>query len=99
MTELKRLSKFTLPPELNFPNAFEEIRVEQCGPVCFVYFDFYNGAMDQYQAARLEQVLKTVARQDCKIVALMGGERFFSTGRNIMKSTNENLPMQYTEIF
>ena len=25
-----------------------------------------------------EQVLKTVAKQDCKVVALMGGERFFS---------------------
>ena len=84
MTELKKLPKFRLPPELNFPCTFEEIRVEQFGPVCFVYFDFYNGAMDQYQAARLEQVLKNVARQDCKIVALMGGERFFSTGRDFI---------------
>ena len=80
LTELKNVPKFRLPPELKFPCAFEEIRVEHSGPVCCVYFDFYNGAMDQYQAGRLEQVLKNVAQQDCKIVVLMGGERFFSTG-------------------
>ena len=67
-------------PEITVPCAFEEIRVERSGPISFVYFDFYNGAMNKYQAARLERVLKHVGREDCRLVALMGGDRFFSTG-------------------
>ena len=38
--------------------------------------------MDKYQAARLESVLKKVGKEDCKLVALMGGDRFFSTGNS-----------------
>ena len=47
----------------------------------YVAFDFYNGAMDTDQAKRLMHILQTIDREsDVKAVALLGGERFFSTG-------------------
>ena len=67
-------------PEIDVPCEFQEIQIQQCGPVCFVYFDFYNGAMDTWQAGRLEKALKSVGKLECQFVVLMGGERFFSTG-------------------
>ena len=78
--KLKMFSSIKLLPEIDVPCDFQEIRVQQSGPICFVYFDFYNGAMDKRQAGRLERILKNIAIQDSQIVVLMGGDRFFSTG-------------------
>jgi len=67
--------------EIMDPCGFEEIKVVREGSVCRVYFDFYNGAMSTDQALRLIRTLKDIAKEpDIKLVALMGGERFFSTG-------------------
>ena len=49
--------------------------------MCFVHFDFYNGAMDKHQASRLERVIREINRDDgIKTIVMMGGKRFFSTG-------------------
>ena len=67
--------------EIMDPCGFEEIKVVREGRVCRVYFDFYNGAMSTDQALRLRRTLKEIAKEpNIKLVALMGGERFFSTG-------------------
>ena len=67
--------------EILDPCGFEEIKVVREGSVCRVYFDFYNGAMSTDQALRLRRTLEEVAKEpNIKVVALMGGERFFSTG-------------------
>ena len=68
-------------PELPFEAGFRDITVQRAGPVCFVHFDFYNGAMDKHQASRLERVIREINRDDdVKTVVMMGGKRFFSTG-------------------
>ncbi|XP_060601074.1 uncharacterized protein LOC132754464 [Ruditapes philippinarum] len=68
-------------PEINEPCAYDDIQVVHDGPICYVHFDFYNGAMDKHQAARLVQSLQLIDEMpDVKVVVLMGGERFFSTG-------------------
>ncbi|WAR13410.1 HOXX-like protein [Mya arenaria] len=81
---IKLPSSYILPVKLpahREPCDFEEIKVVQEGDVCSVYFDFYNGAMDTPQAVRLQRTLLDVAAlPHIKVVALMGGERFFSTG-------------------
>ncbi|XP_052762342.1 hydrogenase maturation factor HoxX-like [Mya arenaria] len=81
---LKLPSSHILPVQLPVqcePCDFEEIKVVQEGDVCYVYFDFYNGAMDTAQAVRLQRALSEVAAlPHIKVVALMGGERFFATG-------------------
>ncbi|KAL3881734.1 hypothetical protein ACJMK2_028130 [Sinanodonta woodiana] len=66
---------------------YNNIWVQKADSICYVHFDFYNGAMDKLGCERLEQVLDDVAKmEDIKLVALMGGDRFFSTGRLIISS-------------
>lgn len=87
-------------PVLNDPCSCDDIKIRYDGPVCYVYFDFYNGAMDTQQGARLKRVLQAVdSNPNVKVVALMGGERFFSTGRfisaiNILCNKSSLFPSQ-----
>lgn len=49
--------------------------------VCFVHFEFYNGAMSTSQCQRLVSVLQKVEEIDsCKVIVLMGGRNVFSNG-------------------
>ncbi|XP_052761358.1 hydrogenase maturation factor HoxX-like [Mya arenaria] len=89
---LKLPSSHILPVQLPLHREscdFEEIKVVHEGEICYVYFDFYNGAMDTTQAVRLQEVLSEVAASPhTKVIALMGGERFFSTGIHLCVMQN-----------
>ena len=66
--------------------VYDEIRVERKNTIVYVHFDFYNGGMSSEQCGRLERTLrgiKELAQRDASIqaVVLMGGTRFFSTGK------------------
>jgi putative two-component system hydrogenase maturation factor HypX/HoxX len=69
---------------LNMPSGvrtWREIWYEVENGVCYLYFDFYNGAMSTSQCRRLQQALKHVeSLPDVKVVVLMGGDNFFSNG-------------------
>ncbi|XP_052232097.1 hydrogenase maturation factor HoxX-like isoform X2 [Dreissena polymorpha] len=68
-------------PHVTGPCGYQDIKEIRCGPICFLFFDFYNGAMGTRQAYRLQSHLKSISEDsDIKLVALMGGERFFCTG-------------------
>jgi putative two-component system protein, hydrogenase maturation factor HypX/HoxX len=43
-------------------------------------FDFYNGAMNSAQCQRLKHMLAQVKRRPIKVIALLGGEEFWSNG-------------------
>ncbi|XP_066295365.1 hydrogenase maturation factor HoxX-like [Branchiostoma lanceolatum] len=63
------------------PKTFQDVWTTRQDGVCYVHFDFYNGAMSTYQCKRLEQVLWGVERDpDCSTVVLMGGYNVFSNG-------------------
>ena len=66
-------------------NTFQEIWVTSTeNGVCFINFDFYNGAMSTYQARKLEAVLRRVEQDHrCKVIVLKGGYNFFSNGINL----------------
>lgn len=79
----------TIPDPLNLPiphgsnpNTFHEVWTSMTPDgVCFVHFDFYNGAMSTQQCKRLIAVLKEVEEIDsCKVMVLMGGNDMFSNG-------------------
>ncbi|XP_045163232.2 hydrogenase maturation factor HoxX-like [Mercenaria mercenaria] len=81
MDLLKTYAKLKLPTLDQEPSCYDDIRVISTGPICYVHFDFYNGAMDTRQAARLEKTLQNLDEvPEIKVVVLMGGDRFFSTG-------------------
>ena len=57
-----------------------EIRYYERGAVGYLHFDFYNGAMNSAQCRRLQQMLAQVKRRPVKVIALLGGEEFWSNG-------------------
>lgn len=64
------------------PNTSQDIWTSMTPDgVCFVHFDFYNGAMSTSQCQRLISVLRKVEEDDfCKVMVLMGGNDMFSNG-------------------
>lgn len=77
--ELKLLAEFA-----RIPDTFQEIFVWQDNTITYLWFDFYNGAMNTDQCNRLckaiDQILATISG---KILVLMGGFNFFSNGINL----------------
>ncbi len=62
------------------PDAYQEISYHIDGDVAYLYFDFYNGAMNGSQGRRLKQALVELKKQPVKVIVLMGGEDFWSNG-------------------
>ncbi|HEX5057402.1 MAG TPA: hydrogenase maturation protein [Gammaproteobacteria bacterium] len=60
--------------------ACEEIRSHERNGVGYLYFDFYNGAMNTEQCRRLRQELQNLKKRPVKVITLMGGEDFWGNG-------------------
>lgn len=60
-------------------NTFHEIYIEKKDDIVYLYFDFYNGAMNSEQAIRLKYAVEYL-KEECKVLVLMGGKEFFSNG-------------------
>ncbi|RMX58263.1 hypothetical protein pdam_00000240 [Pocillopora damicornis] len=69
-------------PYGSYPNTAQDIWTSMTPDgVCFVHFEFYNGAMSTSQCQRLVSVLQKVEENDfCKVMVLMGGRDVFSNG-------------------
>jgi putative two-component system hydrogenase maturation factor HypX/HoxX len=62
-------------------DTFREIVYREADGVGYLYFDFYNGAMSTEQAQRLRAVYGYArSRRTTRVIVLMGGREFFSTG-------------------
>jgi putative two-component system hydrogenase maturation factor HypX/HoxX len=57
-----------------------ELRYEEANGVGYVHFEFHNGAMSTGQCERLAAVLRHAKRRPVRVIALMGGEDFWSNG-------------------
>lgn len=75
--DLAELQAFT--PNIAAHNI-DDIKVEYIGQTAYIYFDFYNGAMNTEQCHRLREHLINVKASDAKVIVLMGGEDFWSNG-------------------
>ena len=60
--------------------TYRDIWFEQKNDVGYLYFAFYNGAMDTDQCDRLRQVYLKATQQNVKVIVLMGGPDFWSNG-------------------
>ncbi len=60
--------------------AVDEIRSENDKDIAYVYFDFYDGAMNTQQCMSLKAALVELKQTDVKMIVFMGGEDFFSNG-------------------
>lgn len=71
-----------LIPSLDSGDAktFRDICYQEKNEVGYLYFDFYNGAMSTDQCRRLQLALLQVRQRPIKVIALMGGDDFWSNG-------------------
>lgn len=68
-------------PHGTVPDTFQEIWATVNHGVCYVHFNFYNGAMNVNQCRRLQKVLQQLKSDNrFSVVVLMGGHNFFSNG-------------------
>ena len=80
------LKKICAPSQLSVAantgdfSAIESIWFEREGDVAYLYFDFYNGAMNTAQCVKLRNCLITLKQSNVKYIVLMGGEDFWSNG-------------------
>jgi putative two-component system hydrogenase maturation factor HypX/HoxX len=66
---------------LSTDETYREIAYEERGPVGFLQFDFYNGAMSADQCRRLMDAYAYArARRQTRVIVLMGGRDYFSNG-------------------
>jgi putative two-component system hydrogenase maturation factor HypX/HoxX len=74
-----------LPAPLHAPippgHTYREIRYEEAAGVGYLHFDLYNGAMSTAQCRRLREAYRYArSRRETEVIALMGGEDFWSNG-------------------
>jgi len=60
--------------------TWQPIRYEEAGPVGFLHFAFYNGAMGTAQCAALRDAYLAARARPTRVLALMGGPDFWSNG-------------------
>ena len=60
--------------------TWRPIRYEEAGPVGFLHFPFYNGAMGTAQCEALRDAYAHARSRSTRVIALMGGADFWSNG-------------------
>ena len=68
-------------PSVPTDHTYREIAYTEHAGVGYLRFEFYNGAMSTEQCRRLRDAyLYARSRRETKVIALMGGDDFFSNG-------------------
>ncbi len=81
-------STYLLTEEIkNLPyvdNGYRDISYKEESGVGYLYFSFYNGAMDTDKCKRLQQhLIKAKQQKSTKVIVLMGGSEYWSNGMNL----------------
>lgn len=74
--------------------TFQEIKYEVEGAVGYIYFDFYNGAMDADQCNRLRHTIIAAKQQQIKVLVLMGSSDVWSNGIHLNVIENAENPAE-----
>lgn len=71
--------------------SFREIVYAEQDQVGYLYFDFYNGAMDTEQCYRLRDAYLFARSRPTKVIVLMGGRDFWSNGiqLNVVEASDD----------
>jgi len=70
-------------PVVSAGTTWRDIWYEENGAVGYLYFPFYNGAMSTDQCKRLEAAYRVACARDTRVIALMGGDEFWSNGLHL----------------
>jgi putative two-component system hydrogenase maturation factor HypX/HoxX len=85
-------------PEIPAPweksSTYQDIYYEQKADVGYLYFEFYNGAIDTKQCKRLKEHYNQALQLRPKVLVLMGGTDFWSNGINLNLIENSHSPAE-----
>lgn len=87
----------TIVPEKYPP--FEDIWTRRVGDICYVRWEFYNGAMRDDHCQRLKQVLEHQNRIPFNVLVLLDGKRFFSNGIDLNTIEASHNPVQQSHLY
>jgi putative two-component system hydrogenase maturation factor HypX/HoxX len=62
---------------------FADIQYEEIGPVGYLHFDFYNGALSTAQCDRLRAAYADACARPTRVIVLMGGADFWCNGMHL----------------
>ncbi len=74
-------------------HTWQEIRFKKEKEIGYLYFDFYNGAMDTYQCICLKKAI-IEAKKHVKLIVLMGGSDVWSNGIHLNEIEASNNPAE-----
>ncbi|CAF0845051.1 unnamed protein product [Adineta ricciae] len=77
--------------------SFEDIHVDVEDDVCYVQWDFYNGAMRDDHCYRLKQAIRQNINASVKVVVLLGGLRYFSNGIDLNTIEASDNPVEQSQ--
>ena len=80
------------PFSMESGDTYRDVWFEQKDGVGYLYFEFYNGAMDSEQCKRLRDVYLKAIEQDVRVIVLMGGADFWSNGIHLNSIENAESP-------
>ena len=63
--------------------GYDIIHYEEVGPMGYLHFPFYNGAMSSHQCHALRDAIIAAKQRPTRILCLMGGTEFWSNGLNL----------------
>jgi putative two-component system hydrogenase maturation factor HypX/HoxX len=66
-----------------YAGAAGELRYEERGPVGYLHFDFYNGALSTAQCERLRAAYAYARGRRTRVIVLMGGADFWCNGMHL----------------
>nr|MDT0666773.1 enoyl-CoA hydratase/isomerase family protein [Micromonospora sp. DSM 115978] len=77
-----------------------DIRYRRFGPVGWIDFDFYNGAMSTDHCRRLLAAFTWATQQDTRVIVLRGGDSVFSHGihLNLIEASDEPTATAWSNI-
>jgi putative two-component system protein, hydrogenase maturation factor HypX/HoxX len=90
---LRGIPHSPLPPgsEPESPGAYRQVRYRRTGPIGWLAFDFYNGAMAPGHCRRLMAGLRHATAQDTDVLVLRGSNDAFSNGihLNVIEASSD----------
>ncbi|UJR10243.1 hypothetical protein I4U23_014454 [Adineta vaga] len=82
----------------NYP-LFQDIHVNIKDDICYVQWEFYNGAMRDDQCYRLKQMIRQHMSTNIKVVVLLGGQRYFSNGIDLNTIEAAENPVEKSQTY
>lgn len=86
------------PPSENYP-TFQDVWTHIEGDVCYVHWEFYNGAMRDDHCLRLKQAIEREKIHSFKVLVLLGGRRYFSNGIDLNTIEASANPVQQSHLY